>query len=148
MQIDCSDVRYELRIGDGVRRSLIRHFRAFISQQIRGRGFDAEDPMLFNQDTLEAEAWRLAATVIHDAESEFCGNEYGSLIGDEIPASASEFLDAHLREALPEIEREYLDAALSGLGTLIDIAARTPIPIAGADQSVELGMGPQAEDDS
>ena len=70
------------------------------------------------------------------------------VIGDEVPASASEFLDAHLREALPEIEREYLDAALNGLGTLIDIAARTPIPIAGADQSVELGMGPQAEDDS
>jgi hypothetical protein len=30
MNIDCSDVQYELKIGDSVRRSLIRHFHAFI----------------------------------------------------------------------------------------------------------------------
>ena len=71
MQIDCSDARYELKIGDRVRRSLIRHFHAFIIKQIKSRGFDADDPRLFNQDTIEAEAWRLAATAIEEAEREF-----------------------------------------------------------------------------
>jgi hypothetical protein len=63
MDIDCSDAQYELKIGDKVRRSLIRHFRAFIITQIKTRGFAADDPRLFNQDVLDAEAWRLAATV-------------------------------------------------------------------------------------
>lgn len=77
MDIDCSDARYELKIGDRVTRSLIRHFHAFINKQIRSRGFGAEDPKLFNQDTLEAEAWRLAATVIEEAEHEFRDDEFG-----------------------------------------------------------------------
>jgi hypothetical protein len=47
MNIDCSDVQYELKIGDSVRRSLIRHFHAFIIKQIKTRGFDADDPRLF-----------------------------------------------------------------------------------------------------
>jgi hypothetical protein len=64
MNIDCSDAQYELKIGDSVRRSLIRHFHAFIIKQIKTRGFDADDPRLFNQDVLDAEAWRLAATVM------------------------------------------------------------------------------------
>jgi hypothetical protein len=36
-------------------------FHAFIIKQIKTRGFDADDPRLFNQDVLDAEAWRLAA---------------------------------------------------------------------------------------
>jgi hypothetical protein len=50
MQVDCSDARYELKIGDRVKRSLIRHYHAFIIKQVQSRGFDAEDPKLFNQD--------------------------------------------------------------------------------------------------
>ena len=65
--------------GDGVKRSLIRHFHAFIIKQVQSRGFDA--PKLFNQDTREAEAWRLAATVIEEAEREFRDDEFGAQIG-------------------------------------------------------------------
>lgn len=88
MDIDCSDARYELKIGDRIRRSLNRHFHAFIYKQIRSRGFDAEDPKLFNQDTLEAEAWRLTATVIEEAEREFRDDEFGAQIGILMPSSA------------------------------------------------------------
>ena len=85
MDIDCSDVQYELKIGNRVRRALIRHFHAFIVKQIKSRGFDADDPTLFNQDILEAEAWRLAATVIEEAEREFRDDEYGAQIGILVP---------------------------------------------------------------
>ncbi|HEV8259785.1 MAG TPA: hypothetical protein VGQ19_03385, partial [Burkholderiales bacterium] len=108
MDIDCSDAQYELKIGDSVRRSLIRHFHAFIIKQIKTRGFDADDPRLFNQDVLDAEAWRLAATVIEEAEREFHDDEYGAQIGILVPSSASEYLEEHLPGRVLEIEDDYL----------------------------------------
>jgi hypothetical protein len=96
MQVDCSDARYELKIGDRVRRSLIRHFHAFIIKRIKSRGFDADDPRLFNQDMIEAEAWRLAAIVVEEAEREFRDDEFGAQIGILVPSSASEYLEEHL----------------------------------------------------
>jgi len=122
MNIDCSDVQYELKIGDRVRRSLIRHFHAFIIKQIKSRGFDADDPKLFNQDMLDAEAWRLAATVIEEAEREFHDDEYGAQIGILVPSSASEYLEEHLPGRVLEIEDDYLIDSHGGLSKLIGLA--------------------------
>jgi hypothetical protein len=123
MNIDCSDVQYELKIGDSVRRSLIRHFHAFIIKQIKTRGFDADDPRLFNQDVLDAEAWRLAATVIEEAEREFHDDEYGAQIGILVPSSASEYLEEHLPGRVLEIENDYLIDSHGGLSKLIGLAS-------------------------
>jgi hypothetical protein len=123
MQVDCSDARYELKIGDRVKRSLIRHFHAFIINQVQSRGFDAEDPKLFNQDTLEAEAWRLAATVIEEAEREFNDDEYGAQIGVLVPSSASEYLGQHLPNRVAEVEDDYLTDSHAGLSRLIGVAS-------------------------
>jgi hypothetical protein len=147
MQIDCSDARYELKIGDGVRRSLIRHFRAFISQQISRRGFDADDPKSFKQDVLDAEAWRLADALIDVAEREFRGNEYGSLIGEAVASSAPKYLEAHLREVLPAAERKYVEDTIGGPGALIDSASGIPIAIARVGNSVSGSTRPDAKDD-
>jgi len=122
MDIDCSDAQYELKIGDRVRRSLIRHFHAFIIKQIKSRGFDADDPKLFNQDMLDAEAWRLAATVIEEAEREFHDDEYGAQIGILVPSSASEYLEEHLPGRVLEIEDDYLIDSHGGLSKLIGLA--------------------------
>lgn len=122
MDIDCSDAQYELKIGDSVRRSLIRHFHAFIIKQIKSRGFDADDPRLFNQDMLDAEAWRLAATVIEEAEREFHDDEYGAQIGILVPSSASEYLEEHLPGRVLEIEDDYLIDSHGGLSKLIGLA--------------------------
>jgi hypothetical protein len=122
MDIDCSDARYELKIGDRVKRSLIRHFHAFIIKQVQSRGFD-EDPKLFNQDTLEAEAWRLAATVIDEAELEFRDDEFGAQIGILVPSSASEYLEQHLPNRVAEAEDAYLTDSHEGLSHLIGQAS-------------------------
>lgn len=123
MNIDCSDAQYELKIGDNVRRSLIRHFHAFIIKQIKMRGFDADDPRLFNQDVLDAEAWRLAATVIEEAEREFHDDKYGAQIGILVPSSASEYLEEHLPGRVLEIEDDYLIDSHGGLSKLIGLAS-------------------------
>jgi hypothetical protein len=130
MDIDCSDAQYELKIGDRVRRSLIRHFHAFIIKQIKSRGFDADDSKLFNQDMLDAEAWRLAATVIEEAEREFHDDEYGAQIGILVPSSASEYLEEHLPGRVLEIEDDYLIDSHGGLSKLIGLASgRFPAPL-------------------
>ena len=123
MDIDCSDAQYELKIGDSVRRSLIRHFHAFIIKQIRTRGFDADNPRFFNHDVLDAEAWRLAATVIEEAEREFHDDEYGAQIGILVPSSASEYLEEHLPGRVLEIEDDYLIDSHGGLSRLIGLAS-------------------------
>ena len=123
MDIDCSDAEYELKIGDRVRRSLIRHFHAFIVKQIKSRGFDSEDPRLFNQDILEAEAWRLAATVIEEAEREFNDDDYGAQIGILVPSSASKYLEEHLPGRVVETEDDYLTDSHGGLSRLIGRAS-------------------------
>ena len=123
MDIDCSDAQYELKIGNRVRRSLIRHFHAFIVKQIKSRGFDAEDPRLFNQDILEAEAWRLAATVIEEAEREFNDDDYGAQIGILVPSSAPEYLEEHLPGRVLETEDDYLTDSHGGLSRLIGRAS-------------------------
>ena len=123
MDIDCSDAQYELKIGNRVRRSLIRHFHAFIVKRIKSRGFDAEDPRLFNQDVLEAEAWRLAATVIEEAEREFNDDDYGAQIGILVPSSASEYLEEHLPSRVLETEDDYLTDSHGGLSRLIGRAS-------------------------
>ncbi len=130
MQVDCSDARYELKIGDRVKRSLIRHFHAFITKQVQSRGFDAEDPKLFNQDTLEAEAWRLAATVIEEAEREFRDDEFGAQIGVLVPSSAAEYLAQHLPDRVAEAEDDYLTDSHGGLSHLIGLASgQLPEPL-------------------
>lgn len=123
MPVDCSDARYELKIGDRVRRSLIRHFHVFIAKQVKSRGIDADDPRVFNQDMIEAEAWRLAATVIEEAEREFRDDEFGAQIGMLVPSSASEYLQLHLPNRVAEAEDDYLTDSHGALSRFIGLAS-------------------------
>jgi hypothetical protein len=87
-------------------------------------------PKLFNQDTLEAEAWRLAATVIEEAEREFRGDEFRAQIGILGPSSASEYLEQHLPDRVAEAEDDYLTDSHGGLSHLIGPASgQLPEPL-------------------
>lgn len=53
---------------------------------------------------IEAEAWKLAAIVIEEAEREFRDDEFGAQIGILVPSSASEYLEEHLPNRVAEAE--------------------------------------------
>jgi hypothetical protein len=105
-------------------RSLIRHFRAWLSEQIKTRGIDAED---FNQEIVDAEVWRLADRLIADEEHLFnSAPEYAApiLAGGTI---ASEYLEYRLKDVLEETKEHFLELGeIDRLEALIQLARVTP----------------------
>jgi hypothetical protein len=67
-QIDCSDCWFSLEIGDGVRRSLINHFRAWIVDQLGKQGWYRVG--VNKPDVIEAFAWRLSSELLSKAKDE------------------------------------------------------------------------------
>jgi len=123
-KINCEDSRFVIEIGDGVRRSLIRHFVNYLVATIEKRGFNARDTVLFNQDVIEAEAWRLTNIVITRARLDLDD------ISDDLRSSeksASEIVAEEIDSAVSETELEYLgkgpDDELSELSMLIERAS-------------------------
>jgi hypothetical protein len=80
-------------------------------------------PSCSTRTTLEAEAWRLAATAIEEAEREFRDDEFGAQIGVLVPSSASEYLEEHLPNRVAEVEDDYLTDSHAGLSRLIGLAS-------------------------
>lgn len=142
--INCADCGFGIRIGGGVKRSLIRHFTAFLHGLIVERGFQSTDPALFNQDTIEAEAWRLAESTIDSVERYFYEAIDGSIaLGDELH-SAPQMLREALPEILEEVEAEFRANELYGIDMVIQSASGTPIAIAGTPHEIDPGEGPPA----
>ena len=113
-----------IEIGDGVRRSLIKHFMNYLVTTIEKRGLSARDPVLFNQDIIEGEAWRLTNIVISRARLDLDG------ISDDLRSSersASEIVAEEIESAVSETELEYLGDGphdeLSELNMLIERAS-------------------------
>jgi hypothetical protein len=65
--IDTNDCSYSLRIGGGVKRSLIRHFTARLHEAIRDAGADPADAALIDQEVVDRHAWDLAENAIDAA---------------------------------------------------------------------------------
>jgi hypothetical protein len=123
-RINCEDSRFLIEIGDGVRRSLIKHFMNYLVTTIEKRGLSARDPVLFNQDIIEGEAWRLTNIVISRARLDLDG------ISDDLRSSersASEIVAEEIESAVSETELEYLGDGphdeLSELNMLIERAS-------------------------
>jgi hypothetical protein len=123
-KINCEDCWFVIEIGDGVRRSLIKHFMKYLVATIEKRGFNARDPLLFNRDVIEAEAWRLTNIVITRARLGLDG------VSDELRSSerqASEIITEEIDSAVSELELEYLgkgrDDELSEINMLIERAS-------------------------
>jgi hypothetical protein len=62
--IDTSDCSYSLRIGGGVKRSLIRYFTARLHEAIRNASADPGDAALIDQAVVDRHAWDLAESAI------------------------------------------------------------------------------------
>ena len=118
IEIRDEDVYLQVRIGNRVRRALIRHFTAFLKAKIAERGYSVDDPLLFDQDMLEDKAWELAEGVIADVEG--IHEVVEAMGGDASPAA---YVRDALTEALDEAEREFLNDRLGGLDLLIEVAS-------------------------
>jgi hypothetical protein len=127
MRIDCADCTLALSIGEGVRRSLIRHFRTWLNEQINARGFKADDPRLFNQDAIDAEAWMLADKLIASEEGRLNFDLKYLAVLMTSGTSAADYLESRMDYALREIQDEYLDGGEAAkVATLIAFAVGEP----------------------
>jgi hypothetical protein len=124
VDITSDDYRLNVELGDRVRRHLIRHFSVFLRTKIAEHGFTPDDPLLFDQDRIEAEAWRLAGRVIDEVQQRVADDlaeaEFAGMLGDFDPA---ERIRERLAEQATEQEREFLEDSLGGLDGLIELAS-------------------------
>jgi hypothetical protein len=67
--IEYSGWALSIRIGPYMRVALQRHLRTFVIEEIKKRGFDADDPQLFDEVKIELEAQELADEVIGKVET-------------------------------------------------------------------------------
>jgi hypothetical protein len=127
VRVDCTDCAFKLSIGEGVRRSLIRHIRAWLDEQVKACGLKADDPTLFNHDVIDAEAWMLADKLIASEEARFnLDRDYAAFVLKS-GASAADYLESRMDDALREILDEYRDRSEAGsVAELIRFATGEP----------------------
>jgi hypothetical protein len=114
--IDCTDCYLAIQIGDGVRRALVRHFRHFITDRLEAHGIATRDER--RRDQVDRDAWRLAATVLSEAENELLGTLDESLLNDDPQKGAQGILAAVVGASVAGIEQDYLADALCGFEVL------------------------------
>ena len=122
-EIDCQDCSYSIEIGDGVRRSLIRHFTRFLDAQIAARGFNPHDGALFEREQIEARAWALADEAIQVAKAlidDFIGAVIQMRQGEQ---TAADLLSENLPDVTAQVGRDFLDDPFGGLDALIELAS-------------------------
>ena len=122
-EIDCQDCSYSIEIGDGVRRSAIRHFTRFLDAQIAARGFNPHDGALFERDQIEAKAWVLADEALLTAKVEIADVIETAIQIEEGRQSAAALLTEYLPDVVAQIGRDFLDDPLGGLDMLIELAS-------------------------
>jgi hypothetical protein len=134
----------ELALAHSVKRALIRHFDAFLHQQIQERGFSSRDPKLFNQETVAHEVWGLADKVIVEVKDSFT-DVWEVVVGGEF-GDIREWVASALQEQISEVQDEFLADELMGLNGLIEMASGTRIEIGGTGKEIDFGMGPGDDD--
>lgn len=115
--IDCTDCYLAIEIGDGVKRSLVRHFARFIGERLAARGVAAGDDSA--QDRIEREVWRLATRVLADVQAELPGALDETLLTPDPQLSAQEILTNVVAATVAAIEEHYLADDLLGLEALV-----------------------------
>jgi len=117
--IDCTDCYLAIEIGDGVKRALVRHFANFISAQAAVRGIPASDETA-SAEKIDRDAWRLAARVLNQVESEIDGALDETLLAPDPQRTVQAILAAAIETAVGETEQDYLGDTLFGLANLLD----------------------------
>jgi hypothetical protein len=115
--IDCSDCYLQIAIGDGVKRSLIRHFARFIAAQLRERRIEHSDAGA--EEKIYNDAWRLASRVLREVGPELEGAIDETLLTPDPAGSVQALLAAAIEAASGGAETHYLADDLFGLDALI-----------------------------
>ncbi len=116
--IDCSDCYLEIAIGDGVKRSLVRHFSRVIASRLRERGIDSTQTA-FAIDKVDQDAWRLAAKVLNEVAAELTGALDETLLAPDPQRNAQAILSHTVAAAASAAEHYYVTDDLFGLDTLV-----------------------------
>ncbi len=133
--INCEDSWFEVRIGDGIKRSLIHHFTDFLVQELHKRGVAKK--AIIDHEPIENIAWQLAGSLIHDVEAAL--RESVNLFGHADTRSAREAVEQIIDDHVRNTEREYLNDELSGVGSLAQFATMSLSEIIQEYRSREVG---------
>lgn len=104
--IDCTDCYLAVEIGDGVKRALVRHFARFIAGHLATRDITTRTEAA--QDKADRDAWRLAARVLHEVESEIDSALDETLLARDPQKTVQDILAAAVELAVADTERQYL----------------------------------------
>jgi hypothetical protein len=116
--IDCTDCYLTIEIGDGVKRALVRHFTGFITGELAARAVAAQTQAALER--IDRDAWRLAARVLHEVETEVEGALDETLLAPDPQKTVQDILTAAVETAVQGIERHYLDDDAFGFGGLLE----------------------------
>jgi hypothetical protein len=116
--IDCTDCYLAIEIGDGVRRSLVRHFTRFITGQLAAREVVAQTEAA--SEKIDRDAWRLAARVLHEVEGEVEGALDETLLAPDPQRTVQDILSAAVEAAVQGIELHYLTDDVFGFASLLE----------------------------
>ncbi|QCG97388.1 hypothetical protein E6C67_26825 [Azospirillum sp. TSA2s] len=143
MKITPDDCGIELSLSRRAERSIRNSMMDWILSEIEKRGFSARDEKLFNQDTIEDDAERLAGEVVDLLKMHF-RDQAATSCADCWPASIHEWLMATLPECVDDVCNGYIEQGeIGGLDFLIINASGTPIHMEGTDATIDLGGGPE-----
>lgn len=118
MAIDCTDCYLAIAIGDGVKRALVRHFAGFIAGELAARGITTRNDAALEK--IDRDAWRLAARVLREVDTEIDGALDETLLAPDPQKSVQDILTATVEIAVGDIEQHYLGDHLFGLTGLIE----------------------------
>jgi len=116
--IDCTDCYLAIEIGDGVKRALVRHFASFIGARLVARSVPASSEIA--AEKIDRDAWRLAARVLNEVESEIDGALDETLLASDPQRTVQEILVAAIETAVADAEQDYLGDALFGFAGLLE----------------------------
>ena len=115
--IDCTDCYLAVEIGDGVKRTLVRHFARFIAGHLAARGVTS--PTEAALDKIDRDAWQLAARVLHEVETEIDSALDETLLAPDPQKTVQDILAAAVEIALAETEQHYLGDDRFGFARLL-----------------------------
>jgi hypothetical protein len=104
--IDCTDCYLAIEIGDGLKRALVRHFGRFIAAELATHRIAAAGDGA--DESIDRDAWRLAAKVLAEVEDDVAGTLDESLLAADPQKAAQEILAAVVALSVAATERDFL----------------------------------------
>ena len=104
MTLDCSACWLTIDVGDSMKRSLIRHFIAFLKHELQKHGVELDD------DIIEGDAWELTDRFISEMKEILAQDPSEGYVRND--RGAYEVVENYVREAMPEFEKQWREGDL------------------------------------